>query len=344
MNENSHEAQGPAGRPTMRDVAERAGVSKALVSLVFRGAPGASPENRAKVLEAANEIGYRHNRTASLLALRRNHLIGVSMILRNTFHAELVEEIQAAADERGYQLALSPRSRTHDEERSIETLLELRCEGLILLGPDIPAPRIDELGRQFPLVAVGRRLKSDRIDLVRTADDKGIEQVVDHLVELGHRRIVHVDAGKGTISSDRRRGYRNAMRRNDLEEFTQIIPGDFTEEAGRQAVGAILESDKRPTAVIAANDRAATGLLDGLNRAGLDVPGDISIAGFDNSLLSQMAYINLTTISQTIPQQAEHALNLVVERLEGTRTVPRDVVLTPKLIIRGTTGPARATV
>ncbi|THV35272.1 LacI family transcriptional regulator [Glycomyces buryatensis] len=327
----------------MRDVAERAGVSKALVSLVFRGAPGASPENRAKVLEAATAIGYRHNRTASLLARRRNHLLGVSMILRSSFHAELVDEIQAAADERGYELALSPRSRTHDEERSIETLLELRCEGLILLGPEVIDARLDELGSQLPLVAIGRRLKSDRIDLVRTADDKGIEQIVDHLVELGHRRIVHVDGGRNNISADRRRGYRNGMRRNGLSEYAHVISGDFTEESGRLAVAALVEFEELPTAVIAANDRSATGLLDGLNRAGIDVPGQVSVTGYDNSLLSQMAYINLTTVSQTIPQQAEHAVAAIIERLEGTCTVPRDVVLTPKLVVRGTTGRAPST-
>src|SRR6476620_9821502 len=104
-----------AKRPTMADVAARAGVSKALVSLVFRNVPGASPETRARILEAADQLGYRHNRTASLLARRRTHVLGVTMVLRNVFHAELVDDLQAEADERGYALVLSNLTRTRDE-------------------------------------------------------------------------------------------------------------------------------------------------------------------------------------------------------------------------------------
>lgn len=324
----------------MRDVAERAGVSKALVSVVFRNAPGAGPESRARVLRAAADLGYRHNRTASQLALRRTHLIGVSMILRNTFHAELVEQIQAAADELGYEIALSPMTRTHDERHAIETLLELRCEALIILGPQAPVPRLDELGKQLPVVVVGRRVKSDHVDVVRTADDQGVAQIVDHLVELGHQSIVHVDGGRGTIASDRRRGYRNAMHRHGLDEYQHIIASDYTEEAGKRAARALFDEPRLPTAVIASNDRCAIGLLDGLNQAGIDVPSGISVAGYDNSLLARLAYVDLTTVSQTIPEQAQHAVTAAVERLEGTRTITREVVLTPKLVVRGTTGPA----
>lgn len=325
----------------MRDIAVRAGVSKALVSLVFRNAPGASAETRARVLEAAAQLGYRHNRTASLLARRRTHLLGVSMILRNTFHAELVEEIQAAADQLGYDLALSPTTRTHDERKSIDTLLELRCEALVILGPEIPAPSLDELGRQVPVVVIGRRIKSPNVDVVRTADDHGVGQLVDHLVDLGHSSIVHLDGGSGTIASDRRRGYRKAMHRHGLDDHLRVLSGDYTEEAGKRAARTLLDEEQLPTAVVAANDRCATGLLDGLSRAGVDVPGTVSVAGYDNSLLSQMAYVDLTTVSQDVPQQAQHAVNAAIERLDGIRSTARDVVLTPKLVVRSTTGPAR---
>src|SRR6266536_2565912 len=120
-------------RPTMRDVAARAGVSKALVSLVFRNAPGASEQTRARVLEAADQLGYRHNRTASRLALRRTRLLGVTMSIRNTFHAELVEELQAAAAEHDYEIVVSTVTRTHDERRAIDALLGFRAEALIML-------------------------------------------------------------------------------------------------------------------------------------------------------------------------------------------------------------------
>ncbi|GLZ11682.1 LacI family transcriptional regulator [Actinomadura sp. NBRC 104425] len=334
-------ASEPAKRPTMRDVAARAGVSKALVSLVFRNAPGASAETRARVMQAAAELGYRHNRTASLLARRRTHLLGVTMTLRNTFHAELFEELQAVADEFGYELALSTVTRTHDERRAIENLLEFRCEGLVLIGAELPAPRLTALGRQLPVVVVGRRIASPDLDVVRTADDQGVGQVVDHLAELGHRSIAHLDGGAGTIASDRRRGYRKAMQRNGLEEHIRLVTGGYTEDAGMAAARALLDGPDLPTAVVAVNDRSAVGLLDILARSGVEAPKAVSVAGYDDSPLSRLAHVNLTTVSQEPLDQARHALQAMVERLDGGRTTRRDVVLKPRLVIRGTTGAPR---
>jgi DNA-binding LacI/PurR family transcriptional regulator len=323
-------------RPTMADVAARAGVSKALVSLVFRNAPGASTETRARVLAAADELGYRHNRTASLLARRRTHVLGVTMILRNTFHAELVDDMQAAADERGYELVLSTLSRTRDQQRAIETLLEFRCEALLLLGPELPDAALATLGRQAPVVVVGRRTSAP-VDVVRAADDDGVGLAVDHLVGLGHRDIAHLDGGTGTIAADRRRGYRDAMRRHGLTP--RLLGGGYTEEAGVAAAQALLAGDRLPTAVVAVNDRSAIGLLDTLVRAGVDVPGSVSVVGYDDSLLSRLAYVSLTTVSQEPAEQARQAVAAAVERLDGSRTTPREVVLNPRLVLRRTTGP-----
>ena len=129
-----HELAIGAASPTMADVAAAAGVSKALVSIVFRGAPGASQATRERVFRAAEQLGYRTNRTASLLKLHRTRHLGVTMNVRSAFHAELVEGIQEAADREGYQIVLSTITANHDERRAIETLLEFRCESLILLG------------------------------------------------------------------------------------------------------------------------------------------------------------------------------------------------------------------
>jgi DNA-binding LacI/PurR family transcriptional regulator len=330
-----------AKRPTMGDIAARAGVSKALVSLVFRNAPGASPQTRARVLAAAHELGYRHNRTASLLARRRSRLLGVTMILRNTYHAELVADIQAAADELGYELVLSTLTRTHDEQRAVETLLEFRCEAAILLGPELPAASLVALGQQLPVVVIGRRIAAPAIDVVRTADDVGVGQLVDHLVGLGHREIVHLDGGAGTIAADRRRGYRKAMHRHGLDGHTRVLTGAFTEDAGAAAARTLLGAQQLPTAVVAANDRAAIGLLDTLARAGVDVPGAVSVAGYDDSMLSRLSYVDLTTVSQEPEQHARNAVTAAVERLDRGRTESREVVIAPRLVVRGSTGPVR---
>ena len=326
-------------RPTMQDIADHVGVSKALVSLVFRNAPGPSAETRKRVLAAADELGYRVNRTAALMTARRSHLIGVMANIRSTFHAELVEDIVAEADRYGYEVVLGAVTPTHAEPAVVETLLSFRCEALILLGPEIGDAAVTELARRVPVVVVGRRMSGSTVDVVRTADGRGIGQVVDHLVELGHRRISHLSGGGGTIPADRRAGYVRAMKRHGLSDAIDIVDGDFTERSGMLAAQELLRRRRRPTAVCAANDQSAIGLLDQLLRAGVDVPGDIAVAGYDDSVLARLAHIDLTTVSQEPRQQAERAVRAVVERLDENRQERLDVLLEPRLVVRRTTAP-----
>jgi DNA-binding LacI/PurR family transcriptional regulator len=331
-----------AYRPRLEEVAARVGLSTATVSLVLRNVPGPSEETRRRVLQAAEELGYRPNRTASVLARRRSHLLGVSLEVRNSFHAELVEELQAVSEQVGYELVLSTVTRTQNEQRAVETLLDSHCEALILLGPDATPARLTALGKQLPVIAVGRRVKADGVDVVRSADDQGTSEVVNYLAGLAHRAITYVDGGKGIIPGDRRRGYRTAMRRHKLNDWIRIIPGDHTEESGVRAAAALLAEPELPTAVVTFNDRCALGLLDALNRAGVDVPEAVSIVGYDDSPLARLAHINLTTVSQNTQQQAEQAVAAAVERLDEQRSVPREVVLSPRLVVRRTAGPPRS--
>jgi LacI family transcriptional regulator len=324
-------------RPTMQDIADRVGVSKALVSLVFRKAPGPSDETRAKVFAAAEQLGYRVNRTAALMTARRSHLIGVMTDIRNSFHAEMVEDIVEASDRAGYEVVLGAVTTTHGESKVIDTLLDFRCEGVILLGPESDVATLTEMGQQLPTVVVGRRVASPALDVVRAADARGIGAVVDHLVALGHRRIVHVTGGSGSIAADRRKGYLRAMRRNGLDEHVEFIEGDFTENAGVDAAKVLLTADRLPSAVVCANDRSAVGVLDALRRAGVDVPGAVSITGYDDSVLAQLGHIDLTSVSQAPREQANRAVEAVVERLDRGRTEPASSVLMPQLVVRGTT-------
>lgn len=325
------------GRPKLEDVAAHVGLSVASVSLVLNNSPGPSERTRERVLHAAAELGYRPDRTASLLARRRSHLLGVMMEIRSTFHAELVEDIHTIAEQVGYDVVLSATTRDRSEQRAIESLLDFRCEGLLLLGPDTPASRLAALARRVPVVAVGRRIDGADIDVVRSADHKGVRQAVDHLVELGHRDIAYVDGGRGTIAADRRRGYRDAMRAHDLGDNAWVLPGDHTEESGTRAARRMLSEGHVPTAVVAFNDRCALGLYDAFTRAGLDVPGGVSVVGYDDSPLSRLAHIDLTTVSQSTRDQAERAVAAAVQRLDEGRTEPTRVVLTPRLVARATT-------
>ena len=320
-------------------MAAEAGVSTATVSLVLRGASGPSGVTRERVLAAAARLGYRPDRAASLLARRRSRLIGVVMDIRSTFHAQLVENVHEAAEAYGYDLVLSTVTRTRGEGRAVETLLDSRCEALILLGPESPAARLSALDRQLPVVAVGRPVPSAGVDVVRAADNEGVAFAVDHLVGLGHRRIAYVDGGRGTIAASRRRGYQQAMRRHRLGGHVQVVGGDHGEESGARAARTLFGADPPPTAVLTYNDHSAVGLLDTLLRMGVDVPGAVSVVGYDDSPLSRLAHVDLTTVSQESQQLMRHAVAAVVERLDGGRTGHREVVVPPRLVVRGTTGP-----
>ncbi|MFF5076786.1 LacI family DNA-binding transcriptional regulator [Actinoplanes sp. NPDC000266] len=322
-------------RPRLSDVAARVGVSPASVSLVLRGAPGPSAETRERVLAAAAELGYRADRTASLLARRRRHLLGVMLDVRNPFHAELVEELHVEADRSGYEVVLSTLTRNRDEDGAVETLLDFRCEALILLGPDASTSSLDRLAEQVPCVVVGRMARDAQVDVVRSADDVGVDAALDHLIGLGHSDIAFVDGGLGAVAAARRRGYRRAMRRAGLSG--QVLTGDHTEEGGVRAGKALVASTGRPTAVVASNDRLAVGVMDAFLRAGIDVPGEISVVGYDDSTLARLAHIDLTSVNQDAAAQARNAVRSAVSRLDGGRTRRTEIVLVPHLVVRGST-------
>jgi DNA-binding LacI/PurR family transcriptional regulator len=324
-------------RPRLEDVAARVGVSTASASLVLRGVPGPSAETRERVLAAAAELGYRADRTASLLARRRSRLLGVLLDVLNPFHAELVEEIHVEADRAGYEVVLSTLTRDRDENHAIETLLDFRCEALILLGPDASAERLDRLAAQAPCVVVGRTAGDAAVDVVRSADDVGVDAALDHLIGLGHSRIAFVDGGSGAVALARRRGYRRAMRRAGLDPL--VLQGDHTEAGGIRAGRRLASADDRPTAVVASNDRLAVGLMDAFLRSGIEVPEAVSVVGYDDSMLARLAHIDLTTVNQDAPAQARHAVLAAVTRLDDGRRARQEMVLVPHLVVRGTTAP-----
>jgi DNA-binding LacI/PurR family transcriptional regulator len=326
-------------RPRLEDVAAEVGVSTASVSLVLRGVPGPSAETRERVLEAAARLGYRADRSASLLARRRTHLLGVPVLLRDAYRTELAEEVQLAADRRGYTVALSAITPAHDEQRVVETLLDLRCEAVLLLAPGMPDADIAALAARVSVVAVSRHAEPDGFDVVRVADEQGVGEAVAHLVELGHRDLVHVDGGGEAMAADRRNGFRTATAHHGLAG--RVVAGGNTEEAGAAAARVLLAEPNLPTAVVAANDRSAIGLLDVFLRAGVRVPGDVSLVGYDDSELARLAHVDLTTVNQEAATQADQAVAAVLERLDGGRTTSVERVLPPRLVIRGTTARPR---
>jgi DNA-binding LacI/PurR family transcriptional regulator len=324
---------------TMDDVARAAGVSRALVSLVMRESPKVSEKRRARVRAAAERLGYRPNAMARGLASRRTRTIGVLLNdLRNPFFAEMMDGIIEAADELDYRLLIGTgRRQAAGERRALGAFFEHRADGLLLVSPRLPLGEILAIGRSAPTVAVARPLRAGHIDSVTNDDLAGASLAVLHLVELGHRRIAHIDGGRGAGAAARRSGYVQAMRRHGLEPW--VVPGEFTDAAGVRAAERLLESDAPPTAVFAANDLVAAGALDRFEDAGLQVPRDISIVGYDNTFLAALHHMSLTTIDQPRPQIGRLALATLVERIDGERASAVHHRVEPSLVVRATTAP-----
>ncbi|MBX7449330.1 LacI family transcriptional regulator [Mycolicibacterium sp. 3033] len=329
----------------MADVAERAGVSRTLVSFILDGKPGASDETRRRVLAVAEAIGYRPDSAARLLAQGRSRTLGVMTDIRQLFQAEVVTAIYPAAERLGYEVLLSANLPGRTEEAVVDSLLSHRCGALLLLGPSAPRSELLRAAERVPVVVACRRLPGLEPDIplatVRTNDAKGIRQAIDYLVGLGHRHIHHVDGGTDPGSADRARAYRSAMRAHGLTDEITVIAGAHNEEAGAAAARTMLTTSELPTAVLAGNDRCALGILDVFTRSGISVPEHVSLVGYDDTRLSDNPRIDLTTIHQDAPDIARRSVELAIEMLVDGVARTNDVVLEPTLVVRGTTAPPR---
>ena len=324
-------------RPTLMDVAHAAGVSRALVSIVMRGAPGAAESTRQKVFEAARGLGYRPDSRARLLRSSRTKLIGLSFSSSQPFHAEIVDAAYAQANSRGYEIALSAVANGRSETRAIESLLDLGSEALIMISPTLGLDDLNQYSGQVPVVSLLRDDVGELVDSVSSDDQAGVRLGVEHLAGLGHRKIAHADGGTAVSAEQRREAFRREMRRRKLEAI--VIAGGPGEEDGLRAARSL--TSNLPTAVIAFNDRSALGLIEGLRANGLHVPSDVSVLGYDDSQLARLSYVQLSSVSQDAPLLAAAAVDRAVDRIEGMLP-PAHVARTPHLVIRKTSAPPPA--
>ena len=329
--------------PTIKDVADRASVSKSVVSRVMRGAGTVSRESRDAVLAAAKELGYRPNAAARSLVQRRSFNVGVLVSdLHNPFFAEIIDGIETAAAASGYRMLITTGNRDRDAEaHALETLLELRTDGVILLSPRLAPRLVARASRSVPVAVVASLMRVPGVDVVVNDDVRGAELAVNHLAELGHRRIAMVDGGDGAGAAERRYGYEATMRLLGLGELIQVAAGDYTEEGGFSGAQRLLQLSPRPTAIFAGNDLAAVGALNAIEEAGLEVPADVSLVGYDNTALASLRHISLTTIHQPRRQIGEMAIMAVLRRIEGSAARAKRLVLEPHLVSRHTTAQPR---
>ena len=328
-------------RPTMEDVAERAKVSRALVSLVMNNSPQVSDEKRRSVLRAARELGYRPNLMARILAQQRTHTIGVLVDdLRNPFFGEVVDGIEAEAEEHGLRvLILNGHRDARRELDAVETFLQLRVEGMALVGARLSDDDMARVGTATPCVVVASGTVHPGTDTVGTDDRRGAELAVEHLAKLGHTRIVHMDGGNNVSAGERRAGYESGMRRAGIGDLIDVRPAGDDEADALGVIDALLAEEDSPTAIFAFNDLLAAGALNRLADAGMAVPGDVSLVGFDNTFISALRHLSLTTVNQPKIAMARLAVGTLLQRLSDGSGEPIRHTLKPELVVRGTTGP-----
>lgn len=322
---------------TLQDIAERAGVSRSAASLALRGEPGVQPEKRARVLRIAEELNYTPDLSARRLASNTTGTIGVLLSdILNPFTASVAKSIVSLAREKGFEVILSLEGHSDPAaEKAIQSLVAQRVSGLMLIGSPESAPYIEQVSRTLPVLYFGRHLSSARVDSVSNDDHLGALLVVRHLVELGHKDIVHIDGGPSAGSQRRRDGYRLAMEQEGLTP--RIYSGRHALDGGVSATEEILRQSRRPTAVFASNDLEAVGVLSRLLQARVRVPDDIAVVGYDDIPFAESETMSLTTIRQPIQYMASQSLDILTSRMQRFDEPARHVLVAPSLVVRRTT-------
>ena len=329
-----------ARRPTVVDVARAAGVSVGTVSNVVSGARAVRPETRERVERAIAELGFRPNTVARALIRRRTQTVGMVIPdVTNPFFSDLIWEVERALTDADYAVVFGNSANDPARERRyLEAFLSRRVDALVVVvtaGADLDFVR--GLAAEVPTVFVDRLVPPD-VESVVGDNDAGMALVVDHLAGLGHRRValVNGDAGLETARA-REAGADAALARHGLE-LAARSSGAFTLQSGDDQARALLGRD-RPTAVIAANDLLAMGVLAAAARAGLAVPGDLSVTGYDDIPYAAFTSPPLTTVRQPARAMGEEAARLLLARLAGDAGPPQRSVVGPELRLRSSTGP-----
>ncbi len=329
-------------RPTIHDVASRAGVSKSLVSLALRGSPKVSKTSRDAILVAAAELGYRPNAAARSLADRRSRTVGVLILdLHNPVFAEILDGVETEVRAQGYSTMLVTGGADPVlEQVKLDKLLEFQVEGLILISHRLERDALRALADEVPTVVVTRRdMTCQRMDTVSNDDVAGAALGVRHLVGLGHRRITHLSGGGNPISQERERGFLEAMAEAGLSSSARVVPGTLTDAGGYAAARLALTGHPPPTALLVANDIAALGAIAAVQETGLQVPADVSVVGYDGIALGALRTLSLTTIAQPLAEMGSVAAARLFARIGSPRSRAQHVSVDAHLVVRGTTAP-----
>ena len=327
-------------------MAREAGVSTATVSHVINGTKYVTDDTRKRVLDAIKRCEYHPNAHARSLASGRSNMIGLLISdISNPFFPEVVKSIESAAFERGYNVILL--NTNYDPERAadyVRRLSELKMAGVALMTSELDSELFEAITRrQTSVVFDSHDVAGERMGNICVDYAAGIEEAVRHLVSLGHRRIAHI-AGASRIPSGviRREAFLDFMKRYLPDEpEPSVYEGDFRLDGGRRAASEILAAPELPTAVIAANDMMALGAMREFRKAGLSIPSDISVVGFDDIAFAALSEPPLTTVCSPRAEIGRRVVETLVNMIEHPEHKGSELRIPTHLITRDSTAPPR---
>ncbi|WP_018394739.1 LacI family DNA-binding transcriptional regulator [Bacillus sp. 37MA] len=327
-------------KPTIYDVASKANVSIATVSKVLNNSGRISDETRKRVLKVIEQLNYQPSMMATALTGKSTFTIGLLIPdMANPFFGELARNIEDRGHELGYNLLIcSTDYQPAKEQNYIELLKRKSVDGIILASGFEQTSEVDKLVKEkFPVTIVARDFPSTYVNSVSLDDFQGGYEATSYLIQLGHRQIAII-ARDVWSNRERMRGYKKALEDHGLEEYTMFT---FVEKSnvewGKKVAEEYLRSEKPPTAIFACNDLLASGAIQAARTLHLHVPDDVSVIGFDNTIIATLVDPQLTTMAQPIRAMGREVMDLMVGEIKKEEQSKRRIVLSPTLIKRGST-------
>jgi LacI family transcriptional regulator len=332
---------------TLEDIAKQAGVSRSTVSRVVNDHPNVSADVRQRVLEVIQNTGYHPHAAARTLASQRSWTLGlvlphsVSFFFTDPYFPHLTKGIAQSCNQHNYTLALFLVDSKEDEEKIFSRVSRKgMLDGvLVQSGHDGDQQIIGTLiDASIPQVVIGRPFRSNNVTYLNVDNTNGAHHGVTHLIRLGYKRIGTITGPvKSAVGIDRKAGYLKALGERGIEvDEDLIVEGDFTETGGYYAMKKLLSA--KPDAVFAASDIMAIGAMRAIREAGLNIPGDIALVGFDDLPIATLSDIQLTTIRQPVVQFGIRAVELLIDMIENGTHPPRHIIMGTELIIRDSCG------
>ncbi|WP_079477732.1 LacI family DNA-binding transcriptional regulator [Halobacillus salinus] len=334
---------------TIDDVAELAGLSKSTVSRVINHYPHVSQEKKERVYQAMETLGYVPNSSARSLRNKKTKMIAVIVPrLMNPFFGQLVESMEVAVNQQGYQLLICQTMYSQDTELGHLNLLKTKqVDGIILASLENEWNNIAEYLSYGPLIMCNEFDESAEIPIIKLDQIHGGYIATKHLIRQGHTRIAYCSGGhKSMVANHRKIGFEKALAEHGLRFDESLGFFDaYTIENGIEVFKEIHKMDNPPTAVFTGSDEVAAGILTGAREYGVDIPGELSVIGFDNQVISRIMDPKISTVEQPIEQMAQKAVHVLVEQINSNNKPAKERYELPlELIIRESTvgGPLRA--